>query len=153
MGKKALAPDPSLTLRIILETPPAGVDYGLQKGSGSRYETVQKQRSVGKDLIFEAVVTVQTTEDGAVIFRGPFVQSPRDNAFIYIDIGATAGQTDTLWSRRLKIPLHGIGPALAHQAAGQSGALLETRVPGTGKDGGPNCATVKPFEGFVLTKK
>src|SRR5580700_11618754 len=42
-----------LTLRIIIEQPPQGVDFGLQKGSGSVYETVQKQRSQGKDLVFE----------------------------------------------------------------------------------------------------
>jgi hypothetical protein len=30
-----------LTLRIIIEQPPPGVDFGLQKGSGSVYETVQ----------------------------------------------------------------------------------------------------------------
>ena len=26
--------------------------------------------------------------------------------------------------------------------------IFETRVPGTGRDGGPNCATVKPFAGW-----
>jgi hypothetical protein len=29
-----------------------------------------------------------------------------------------------------------------------AGQLLETRVPGTGKDGSPSCATVKPFPGW-----
>jgi hypothetical protein len=31
-------------------------------------------------------------------------------------------------------------------------AVLEARVPGTGKDGGPSCATVKPFEGWKLVQ-
>jgi hypothetical protein len=37
-----------LTLRIVIEQPPAGVDFALQKGSGSAYETVQKQRLAGR---------------------------------------------------------------------------------------------------------
>src|SRR3954449_8224658 len=41
-----------LTLRIIVEQPPPDVDYALQKGSGSAYERVQKQRSAGSDLVF-----------------------------------------------------------------------------------------------------
>ena len=34
-----------LNFRIILESAPAGVDFGLQKGGGNDYEVVQKQRS------------------------------------------------------------------------------------------------------------
>src|SRR5258708_7459086 len=45
-----------LTLRIVLERPPKGVDFGLQKGRGSAYETVQKQRSKGSDLVFAFIV-------------------------------------------------------------------------------------------------
>ncbi len=42
-----------LTFRIVLEKPPSGVDFGLQKGRGNAYETVQKQRSGTTDLRFE----------------------------------------------------------------------------------------------------
>ena len=42
-----------LTFRIILENPPPGVDFGLQKGGGSNYEVTQKQRSKTGDLHFE----------------------------------------------------------------------------------------------------
>ena len=31
--------------------------------------------------------------------------------------------------------------------------IMETSVPGTGKDGGPNCATVKPFNGWKIIKR
>ena len=37
-----------LTLKIVLENPPSGVDFGLQKGSGNKYETIQIQRSSDK---------------------------------------------------------------------------------------------------------
>ena len=42
-----------LTLRIVVESPPPDVDYALQKGSGSAYETVQTQRSEGNNLTFD----------------------------------------------------------------------------------------------------
>jgi hypothetical protein len=74
---------------------------------------------------------------------GPFVQGPPRQRFVYIDIGTCAGQADSCWSRRLKIPLAGI-PAKAIEAGG----VLEARVPGTARDGGPSCATVKDFDGW-----
>jgi hypothetical protein len=138
-----------LTCRILLEAPPAGVDYALQKGRGSVYETVQTQRSRGKDLIFEFTVQVRNaTSDTALDFAGPYVQGPRGQRFVYLDIGTYAGQTDTPWSRRLKIPLTGIPSAALRPASG----VLEARVPGTGRDGSPTCATVKPFDGWELVR-
>jgi len=138
-----------LTLRIIVEQPPSGVDFGLQKGSGSVYETVQKQRSQGKDLIFEFQPLIREgISDTLAALSGPFVQGPRDQRFVYIDIGKAAGQHDTIWSRRLKIPLTGI-PAKSVR----TGGVLEARVPGTGRDGGPNCATVKDFEGWTAPSR
>lgn len=135
--------DREFTLRIILEKPTAGVDFGLQKGHGSNYETVQTQRSEGKDLSFECSVRVARAQDGLPNFLGPFAQGPVGQKFIYIDIGTCAGQTATCWSRRLKIPLYGITWKMIDAAK-----RLETRVPGAGKDGSPACATVKPFAGW-----
>ena len=48
-----------LTLRILLETPPVGADYGLQKGGGNTYETIQNQRSASKDLQFNFEVKIK----------------------------------------------------------------------------------------------
>jgi hypothetical protein len=133
-----------LTLRIIIEQPPPGVDYGLQKGSGSAYETVQKQRSHGKNLVFEFQPSIREgVSDSMAALGGPFVQGPPRQRFIYIDVGTCAGQAESCWSRRLKIPLDGI-PA---QAIGARG-VLEARVPGTAHDGSPTCATVKDFDGW-----
>ena len=136
-------------LRIILEKPPAGVDFGLQKGRGSDYETIQTQRSDGNDLKFEFPIGIKKkTAVDQPDLSGPFVQGPREQRFIYIDIGTLAGQTDTIWSRRLKIPLTGITWAMIDQLSERSMAVLEAQVPGTGSDGGPSCATVKPFSGW-----
>jgi hypothetical protein len=135
--------------RIVLQTPPAGVDYGLQKGHGSVFETVQTQRSDGRDLRFEFTAEVRNGSAGD--FRGSFVQGPAGGRFVYIDIGTIAGQTDTPFSRRLKVPLSGITPEMLRRAGGPGGAVLEARVPGTGRDGTPACASVKDFAGWKVT--
>ena len=71
-------------------TPPAGVDYGLQKGRGSAYETLQTQRSDGRDLRFEFVVEPRPAGGGSG-FRGLFIQGPRGERFVYINIGSLRG--------------------------------------------------------------
>ena len=141
-----------LTLRIVLEKPPVGVDFGLQKGGGSKYETIQKERSGLKDVSFEFNVRRKTSKDSAPTFLGSFVQGPPRGRFIYIDIGTYAGQLDTNWSRRLKIPLAGITSDTVKQLLADSSVILEARVQGSGKDGGPSCGTVKPFRGWKLIK-
>jgi hypothetical protein len=139
-----------LRLRIVLEKPPAGVDFGLQKGHGSSYETIQTQRSTGKDLAFE--FSVRAKSGKSVNLLGPFVQGPSGGRFVYIDIGTYAGQTGTEWARRLKVPLSGITQPMVDRLSSQPGAVLETRVPGVGRDGGPSCGTVKPFAGWKPTR-
>ena len=138
-----------LTLRIVLQGPPAGVDFGLQKGKGSSYETVLTQRSTTKDLHFKFTVGLKTSAKSPVPdFSGPLVQGTPGQRFVYVDISTYAGQKDTCWSRRLKVPLCGITWDMIHRLDGGSRSFLEARVPGTGKDGGPNCATVTPFDGW-----
>lgn len=138
---------------IILQAPVAGVQFALQKGSGNTYETVQTQQSAGSDLSFTFPAKVRTGKDGQPDFAGPFVQGPSGERFVYIDIGAMAGQPTSPWSRRLKVPLRGISWEMVQQVADDTQLVLETRVPGTGKDGTPNCATVKPFDGWRTASK
>ena len=127
-----------LALRIVLQEPPAGVDFAVQKGHGSAYEPVQKQRSKGKDLTFEFTVGVKHGRDATLAeFTGPFVQGPRGQKFVYLDIGTLAGQADSCWTRRLKIPLNSITWEMIN-----SQRRLEAKVPGTGKNGEPNCASI-----------
>jgi len=139
-----------ITLQVILIKPTPQVVFGLQKGSGSKYETVQKQTPVSNDLSFKFTVNVKgdRSKEKLPKFSGSFVQGSTGNQFVYIDIGTYAGQPDTIWSRRLKIPLTGITWKDIDSLSGDS--MLQTMVPGTGRDGGPNCATVKPFEGWHL---
>jgi hypothetical protein len=135
-----------LTLRIVVEQPPPGVDYALQKGKGSVYETVQRQRSEGGDLVFEFQPSIKEgVTDGMSSLAGPFVQGPPRQRFVYLDIGTYAGQTGSCWSRRLKVPLEGITAKMVGK-----GGVLKARIPGTCRDGSPTCATVKEFEGWKL---
>ena len=141
-------------LRVILRKPPAGVDFALQKGHGRDYEPFAKQRSNGQDLTFDFTVEVKPGPAAAAPrFAGPFVQGPASDKFFYLDIGTCAGQTDTRWSRRLKVPLSGITSKMI-----KAGLILEAEIPGTGKDGGPSCAyewrrRVGPDWGWKVVKQ
>ncbi len=143
-----------LRLRIVLERPPAGVDFGIQHGKGNDYRTIQTQRSAGGDLTFEATVTAKEDPGrDSPNFLGPLAQGPKDGRFIYIDVGKLAGQRDGAWERRIKVPLSGISWGMVDQVSADPDLVLEARLPGTGKDGGPSCATVKPALGWRPTRR
>ena len=142
-----------LSLHIVLQTPPPGIHFGLQKGSGSKYETVQTQRSGTGDLHFNLTIITRgdRAKDNLPRFSSPFVQGSYPGNFIYIDIGTYAGHV-SLWGRRLKIPLSGITWEVIDKVKSEPKLILETHVPGTGKEGSPNCATVKPFDGWKVVE-
>lgn len=141
-----------INFRIVLQNPPADVDYGLQMGHANKYEVVGRQRAKGDDLTFEFTINTKPGKDSSIDFSGSCVQGPVGGRFIYINIGTSAGQIGSPWNRRLKIPLIGITESMIDEILKMPG-VLETSVPGTGKDGGPNCATVKPFAGWSVVKK
>jgi hypothetical protein len=126
-----------LTLRIVLERPTAGVDFGLQSGHGNAYEIVQKQRSSGKDLKFELTIPVKPgRKDSRLISPDRLCRGRPATNSSTSNIGTYAGQTDTPWSRRLKITLKDIT-----WDSDQSGTRARRTHSGTGKDGGPSCAS------------
>lgn len=139
-----------LTFRIVLRQPPPGVDFGLQLGPTATASIAQLQRSTTGDLHFEFPLKVVTADTNPPDFRGPAAQGPKGARFVYICAGQNAGQWNSPWSRRLKVPLTGLTTATILQAVEQPAAVFETTVPGTARDGGPNCATVKPFDGWKL---
>lgn len=141
-----------LAVRITLERPPSGIDFGVQKGSGHTYETILLQKSGEGNLSFAFTIVLKKNKAGLPDFAGLCVQGPPNERFIYIGIGKAAGEVNSVWSRRLKVPLSGISPEMIEQLLADSSLILETSVPGTGKDGGPNCATVKPFPGWKLSR-
>jgi len=142
-----------LRLRILLEGPPPGVDFGLQLGHGTDYETIQKQQFRGKDVSFDFSVTVKDNRaDGLPNFLGPLTQGPSTARFIYVDVGQYAGQTDIGWARRMKIPLTTISWEMIKLAAKDPQSIVEARLQGTGQDGGPSCGTVRPTQGWKLIR-
>jgi hypothetical protein len=72
------------------------VAFGIQKGRGSNYETIQKQTSTWYDLRFQFNVEVRATSNQAAPdFAGPVIQGTEGARFVYVDIGTFAGQADS----------------------------------------------------------
>ena len=135
--------DVELPLRITLAGPPEGVLFCLQRG---RDERVAPVRADGGDLSFDLSVRVVSRPDGALDFRGPFVQGRPGGRFVYVRSGTSAGDHGSCWSRRAKIGLEGILPAQVDEAT-RPGRVLEGRIPGRAGDGGPSCGTVPLLDG------
>lgn len=135
------APQTELSLRITVTDPIPGVLLRLQRG---RRGLVEPTRSTPSEVTFDFTVRVGPTRpDGAPTPLGDFTQGAPASRFVYVNAGQQAGQADTPWSRRAKIPLSGIGLDQVRAALAQPGACLEVRIPGQGSDGGPTCATVR----------
>jgi hypothetical protein len=142
-----------LAIRLVLVDPPPGVDFGIQSGSGSQYETLFVQLRIEGDIFFDFSLTAKQGKTvGSPDFRGRIVQGTPANRFVYIDVGTYAGQQHTHWARRMKVPLEGISWEHIVQAAHNSGHRLLGSIAGRGKDGGPNCATVKLLDGWKVIK-
>ena len=137
-----------LPLRITFIDPPAGVLFAIQKGKS---ELVTPLLANGTDLSFDFSVRVQERSDDKPNFLGPFVQGPPASRFVYINSGSMAGQPGSCWTRRAKIGLTDISWELIKNATNKPGRVLEVKVYGKGRDGGPVCATVKPLTGWTIT--
>lgn len=74
--------------------------------------------------------------------RGPAVQGRPGGRFVYLRIGAYAGQVGTSAGWRAKIGLEGITHKLVSAAKAKRSGVLEVQFAGTGPKGGPACATV-----------
>jgi hypothetical protein len=133
-----------LLIRLVLVDPPAGIDFGIQSGRGAEYKSVLVQQRTHGDLVFDfALQIAESGKNGLPRFHGPYAQGPPASRFVYIDVGTYAGQQNTTWSRRMKVPLQGITWALIEKAVRKPGRRLSASIAGTGRDGGPNCATVQ----------
>jgi hypothetical protein len=70
--------------------------------------------------------------------------------FVYLAIGEQAGQRPSEWNRRAKIDVHTLPVDFLERAL--AGAVLEARLPGRAKDGGPACATLRPIGGWRIVE-
>lgn len=142
----------TILLRITITKPNTDTDFGLQKGSGNAYEIIAKQHSVGEDVSFnfEIKITGDRDKDTLPKLSGPFVQGPAGGKFVYVNIGTYAGQLNSIWAGRMKVPLTNVTWNMADALLANPKLILATTVPGTKPNGSPNYATVKPFEGWKV---
>ena len=125
-----------------------GVAMLVQRG---RDELLPPISNSGNSLVFEFDISVDLS-GGTPNFLGKYAQGPRDSRFVYVNSGTYAGQSDTCWSRRAKLSLMSITKDQIEAAIAKPGARIETTMPGTGRDGGPTCASVKGIEWKVAPK-
>jgi hypothetical protein len=135
----ARAQYPELRLRIILIEPPVGVRFAMQRGRLDLADAVETRADA---LVFEFPVSVADATCAPPRLLGEFTQGPVTGRFVYINVGSSAGQLGSPWTRRIKVPLYSMTPALLTAALAAPGTVLETRIKGSGRDGTPACATV-----------
>lgn len=137
-----------LPLRITVLYPPSGVTFCLQRGQGGKADLVAPTSASASQLTLDFTVRVGNgPEDGPPRLLGSFVQGPPAGRFVYVNSGTLAGQADSCWTRRAKVFLTGISWPLIKELTSKPDAVLEARVWGVAKDGGPACAKVPLLDG------
>lgn len=149
--KSAGRPEQSVRLRIICQSPPSpgphGAVFGLQDNSTTAEWVVHPGRVVAtRDLCFECDCRVRPhATTGSPNFLGPFVHGDASRRFLYLSWrpqGWRPGQPEPAgWLRRIKVHLSSITWEQIEKSAADGG-VLEAILPGTGRDGGPSCASV-----------
>lgn len=131
----AKPPQTPIRMRITVENPVPGVFHSLQDKKSAPVDT--KQSKDGTPLSFDFALRAA---DGPRFFGEQVRNEGPTRQFVYIAIGAQAGQHVCEWSRRMKIDIHDMPSAMV--TAALAGALVEITVQGTGADGTPACATI-----------
>ena len=124
-----------IAMRIIINQPVPGILHSLQSKDGNPLDP--QRSSDSEPLAFDFVVRVGP---GPRFFGDQVRPEGPVRRFIYVRVGQAAGDHASPWSRRMKIDIHDIDPALLAGAAG--GGIIVTTICGTAKDGSPACATV-----------
>ncbi len=140
---------PQLMLRIVVVGPPSGATFAVQQGRTDLLAPINVSAS---SLIFEFPVSVADAASDPPRLTGEFAQGPPSGRFVYVNSGTLAGQTKSCWTRRAKVPLTSISKTLLRSALTGS-RILEARVFGKARDGGPACATVPLLVGWALADR
>lgn len=120
----------------MIRNPVRGVLHSLQSKDGHPLDP--KRSSGGEPLAFD--LTVRAAPGPRVLGDQVRREGPL-RRFVYVRVGQAAGDPGSCWSRRMKIDVHDLPPALLERAAA-GGGVIEILVEGTASDGSPACATV-----------
>lgn len=121
--------------------------FQMQRGQGGKVDLVSPAHVSQDSQAFDFALRVGERPDGQPNFLGPFAQGPPDGRFVYVNSGTLAGQANSCWTRRAKVHLSGITRQMIEQVLADPEAVLEARIWGLAKDGGPACATVPILDG------
>jgi len=136
----ARADQVEIRARIVIEQPVAGVLHSLQEDDAP---LDPKRSKAGEPLAFDFPLRIERPADAPPKFFGKQVRREGPlRRFVYIRIGTCAGDIASPWTRRMKIDIHDIDPALLDKAIG--GGVLVGTINGTLPDGSPVCATIRP---------
>jgi len=134
------SPAKEIPLRLTIVRPPANVDFRLQRG---RSDLVPPTKVAAAQICFDFALRLgPVRQPNRPNLVGPLAQGPPAGRFVYITSGLRAGQPGSCWDRRAKVPLEGITSALIEAALAAGDVVVEARIDGTARDGGPVCATV-----------
>jgi len=136
-----------IPIRIRVVKPPVGVTTMVQRG---KFELLPPTRISADGLEFDFTVSIDLA-GVTPNFLGAYTHGPKDVRFLYVNSGSYAGQHGTRWDRRAKISLMSITREQIDAVLGRKGVLL-AEYNGTGRDGGPTCASVKGIEWKVVSK-
>ena len=131
----------SVQIRIVVVAPPPGVVFAVQRG---RSALLAPSAGAHEGIQFDLSLRVGPARPGETVnFVGEFAQGPASDRFIYLNSGTLAGQADSCWTRRAKLKLASIPQPMVETALATPDVVVEARVVGTMRDGGPVCASVK----------
>lgn len=145
MPAKKSASVHKLPLRVAVVEPPARVRYALQLG---RDQHVAPTTSSPSRVTFDFTVDVEEdSSTGSFRLKGPAVQGPKGQRFVYLGVWWHVPATDAITGGRVKITLESITPEQLRKATSNPAQTLEAEFEGTGKNGLPMCASVKLIGG------
>ena len=125
-------------IRIVIEAPVTGVLHSLQSKDGHPLDPKRSQS--GEPLVFDFSIRLAP---GPKFFGDQVRREGPERRYVYVRVGQSAGDPRSPWARRMKIDIHDIEQDLLNRAIASGGAV-QIIVNGTGKDGTPACATVRP---------
>jgi hypothetical protein len=142
-----------LPIRIVVEEPVPGLAMALQRGKADNATLAAPSSRSSDAVVFDLEVTVDgRLPDGGPRLLGLFVQGPPGGRFVYLSVGRYAGQADSEWAGRVKVPLDGLG--WDQIKALSPGARLMARITGQSPKGGPALASVRLLPpGWTLTAR